>query len=774
MGGPGKGLSFRWKAIVGIAAIEAVALTVTIGSALGQMQLAQQRQLRQSADTALALFSAAIADAVVSYDLAKIAVVAEGLVERRQASFVRVRDADRRELLAIGDARALADPFDPADPPFDEDGIFDVVGGVRAGDVQVGTIELGIDNRSARAELDHARRLAAVAATIGMGLAALFSWLLGGWLAAGIARLARSAEAIASGELSVRAPGGGEREVASLADSFNRMAEALEQRDSEHNDLLRRAEQAAEHASIANRAKSMFLAAISHDIRTPLNGIWGIAQLLSERPHRDDAGELGRMLRDSTAQLRRLVDDVLDFSRIESGRIDLEQAPFDPSRVLTSCVAGFERDAADKGLRIDMTGQLALPPRLFGDCTRFGQIVTNLLANAVKFTACGEITVDARARLDDSRAKARWWLEIVVNDSGPGLPPDRIDDLFEPFCQEDASITRRFGGSGLGLAICRRLTEAMGGRISALNRSGGGASFKLEVPFELVPADAPLPCVDASPADTASIATMRVLLVEDNAINRSVAASLLAPHVGRVDTAEDGAEALEMAAPGRYDVILMDLQMPRLDGRRAAIAIMNRLANSAPPILALTAHALVEEREQCLALGMRGYLTKPFDLGVVLRQLDAIAGGVGESSGQIPMFLAGKSQRNLRAPVGELDPEPAIRRCGDDAACYRELLEIELPRLAALAAGPAIAVERGVAGARVEVRERVHALKGACMTLGLGRIAQTLGRIEIELGDDELDAGRINAALADVGARLGQAVTEIECYLAAEALRRVC
>ncbi|MCB1896671.1 MAG: response regulator [Zoogloeaceae bacterium] len=774
MRGPAKGPSFRWKAIVGIAAIEAVALTVTIGSALGQMELAQQRQLRQSADTALALFSAAIADAVVSYDLAKIAVVAEGLVERRQAAYVRVRDADRRELLAIGDALALAGVFDPANPPLDEDGIFDVGGAVRAGDAEVGTIELGIDNRSARAELDHARRLAAVAATIGMGLAALFSWLLGGWLATGIARLAGSAEAIASGELSARAPGGGEREVASLAGSFNRMAAALEQRDAERNDLLRRAEQAAEHASIANRAKSMFLAAISHDIRTPLNGIWGIAQLLSERPDREDAGELGRMLRDSTAHLRRLVDDVLDFSRIESGRIDLDQAPFDPSRVLSACVSGFERDAGDKGLRIGMTGQLALPPRLLGDSTRLAQIVTNLLSNAIKFTASGEIAVEARARLDDSRAKARWWLEIVVNDSGPGLPPDRIDDLFEPFCQEDASITRRFGGSGLGLAICRRLAEAMGGRISALNRSGGGASFKLEVPFELVPADVPLPADDAPPADAASIAAMRVLLVEDNPINRRVAASLLRPHVGRVDTAEDGAEALEMAAPGRYDVILMDLQMPRLDGRRASIAIMNRLAGSAPPIVALTAHALIEEREQCLALGMRGYLTKPFDLGEVLRQLEVIAGGAGDASGQTAKHLAGDARRGAPAPVGELDPAPAIRRCGDDAACYRELLEIELPRLAALAAGPAISIEHGVAGARIEVRERVHALKGACMTLGLGRIAQTLGRIEIELGDDALDAGRINAALADVGARLGRAVAEIECYLAAEALRRVC
>ena len=760
----------RWKAVIGVAAITVTTLAVIIGAALGQAERTLARHLRHSADTAMALFSTAAGGAVGFHDLAAIDALAEGLVARNLAVFVRVRDSDGRELLAKGDPGALARHFDATEPPLDEDGVFEVVGPFFGGTALMGHIELGIDSRSAREELADGAREALLAAAFTLALAVLIAWLLGGWLAAGIARLAGSAEAIASGRASARAVGGGGRELASLAGSFDRMAETLAERDRERDALLARAEQAAEAARAASRAKSMFLASISHEIRTPLNGIWGISQLLRERPGRDDAPELIGLLTDSAGHLRRLVNDVLDFSKIESGRIELERAPFDPCQVLSSCAAGFEREARGKGLQLTLRGQLALPPRVLGDRTRFAQIVTNLVSNAVTLTEVGEVEIEARARLGSRSGDARWWLDVFVLDSGPGLPADCIEELFDPFRQGQASVSRGVGGSGLGLAICRRLAEAMGGRVNAANRGGGGAEFRVELPFEA----APVHTVDQPEApvrDGAARASIRILLVEDNATSRRVAAALLAPHVARVDTAEDGAQALEMAMPGRYDVILMDLQMPRLDGRQAAAAVMSRLGGSAPPIVALTAHALVDERDQCLAMGMRGYLTKPFDVGAVLSQFEAL--GLGGGPPAVEPTSAVRASRADAVVAGELDPAPAIRRCGDDGECYRELLEIELPRLVALAEESAWQLEPDAAAARQDLRERVHALKGGCLTLGLSGIARALGRIESLLEDGRSDAHHVNASLAAIRPRLQRAVEEIEAYLAATATRGV-
>ena len=392
-------------------------------------------------------------------------------------------------------------------------------------------------------------------------------------------------------------------------------------------------EKAVGKAEAAASAKSDFLAMMSHEIRTPLNGIIGLADLLFLSPLDDEqSAQLGLLIQSSHTLLA-LINDILDFSKIEAGHLKLEEREFDPALELESTAAMFRPSAAAKGLDLEVVlGDL--PTAVRGDSHRLRQIVSNILSNAIKFTSAGTVSLQAAA----ARAAAGMWrLDLEVRDTGIGIPQASVQHLFEPFSQADSSTTRQYGGTGLGLAICKRLAEAMGGAIS-VESGPGGSAFHFHV---LLHAGASLP--SSSPAEAgsgplASPCQLSILLAEDNAINQTVALSLLERLGQRTRLAQTGRKAVEMIAAGDYDLVFMDMQMPEMDGIEATKSVRRLDLKKQPRIIALTANAFEADRERCLAAGMDGFISKPFRLEDLRRQVceTCLRCQVGTGAGPVP------------------------------------------------------------------------------------------------------------------------------------------
>jgi PAS domain S-box-containing protein len=372
----------------------------------------------------------------------------------------------------------------------------------------------------------------------------------------------------------------------------------------QQRDALRRARAAADRAS---RAKSAFLANMSHEIRTPLNGVLGLARLaLDEAP---DAPRLRQYLEgivESAGALTELITDVLDLSKIEAGKLSIQRSDFDLHALLHSIHRCFRELAGAKSLALPLTIADDVPVFVTGDRVRVRQIVSNLLSNAIKFTAQGSVHLQATS--------AGGMVRLAVADTGIGVDAEVLARLFRPFVQADESTTRQYGGSGLGLSICRALALEMGGQVGARSEPERGSVFWTELPLER--AEPPAPPAEAPAAggrDAVDLSGMRVLLVEDNATNIVIASALLERWGVEVTTAESGAEALEQVDlnEGRFDLVLMDLHMPGMSGFDVARTLRARHSGEALPIVALTAAAFEEDREQCLEAGMNDFVTKP-------------------------------------------------------------------------------------------------------------------------------------------------------------------
>jgi signal transduction histidine kinase/ligand-binding sensor domain-containing protein/CheY-like chemotaxis protein len=362
-------------------------------------------------------------------------------------------------------------------------------------------------------------------------------------------------------------------------------------------------------ADAASEAKGRFLATMSHEIRTPLNGVIGLSRLLEGMPVPAEAMELIRMISSSGDALLRVINDVLDFSKVEAGKLELEVAPFELRRCLEESIGLFRAAAADKGLRLVCELAPALPAWVAGDQTRLRQVVMNLISNALKFTSSGEVVLTAGL---ERRDESFYCIAIEVRDTGIGIAPDQLSRLFSAFQQADASISRRYGGTGLGLAISKRLVETMGGSIDVESRPGEGARFRFTVLMS--PAREPAAVEAAPPSSVLAASRLRVLVAEDNLINQKIVVMLLAKLGVKADLASDGSQAIAAATERPYDLVLMDVQMPVVDGLAATREIRSRLpAGRQPMIYGLTAHATTEYRDICLGAGMDGYLTKPLD-----------------------------------------------------------------------------------------------------------------------------------------------------------------
>ena len=384
---------------------------------------------------------------------------------------------------------------------------------------------------------------------------------------------------------------------------------------------------AKDQAEQMAKAKEQFLANMSHEIRTPMNGVNGMAALLAETELNETQKVYLKNIKVSADHLLALIDDILDFSKVESGKMIFEETPFEPKELIDGIVATTKiKDEKKHLLKIIKNIDPRIPQKILGDIVRLRQILFNLYGNALKFTEKGEIVVGANLV---GEAEGKVEIEFYVKDSGIGIPPDKQQDVFSMFTQASGDTTRKYGGTGLGLAICKRLVELQGGSISLESEVGKGSTFAFRLKFGVVRERAITEAIDPNnikhrEKSPDEYAKGKILLAEDNEINRMLVVTMLGNWGHKVSVAENGLQACEMLQNEDFDLILMDVHMPEMDGYAATQKIREEflVPKRDIPIIAMTASALKSELERCIAAGMNDYIPKPFEKKVLREKID--------------------------------------------------------------------------------------------------------------------------------------------------------
>lgn len=522
-----------------------------------------------------------------------------------------------------------------------------------------------------------------------------------------------------------------------MIEDFVRQAMVQLEHVARREHAAREVAEARDAAMTANRQKSDFLAMVSHEIRTPLNGVIGLNELLQQTALTEEqrtlatgAGLSGRLLLD-------LINDLLDFSKIEAGQLHLEQLDFDLRGVLEQVVRPLVGTATGKGIELEVEVDPRVPEVLRGDPTRLSQVVVNLVSNAVKFTETGRVDLVVGGRATEAGG---WLLEVAVSDTGTGIPAD-VTDLFEPFQQAASSTNRTHGGTGLGLAISREIVTLAGGDIGYSSVFGQGSQFWFTMPTTAPQGQQvvgrPHPDQRLHPQGPAR----RVLVVDDNPVNRLVAEGMVKALGHHVDPADDGLAALQLLRQSTYDAVLLDVQMPRLDGYGVARALREDPATRDLPVIAMTATAVDGERERCLAAGMDDFLTKPLDPVALSRILGR---------------WLDDDERPVTAPVVTAPPRPdldlvrldVLRDLVPGSTAY---LDRAISNFLTGCQDALATLEQAVrAGDAARLRFHAHSLKGSASNLGATEVARVAERLERLGAEDEArGAGGLLLELAE-------------------------